>query len=88
MSSNEKVKKAVKDWFSGLVADYYDAGVHILVTQYKCLNLHGDYAASPLNQYIIVFFTSSLPRRVPPKNCFKCMNKWISLGGRSELYGG
>jgi hypothetical protein len=36
--------KMVKDWFSGLVADFYNAGIQKLVTQYdKCLNLHGDY---------------------------------------------
>jgi histone-lysine N-methyltransferase SETMAR len=27
MASNEEVKKTVKDWFSGLVADFYDAGM-------------------------------------------------------------
>jgi hypothetical protein len=38
------VKKTVKDWFSGLVVDFYDAGIQALITQYdKCLNLHGDY---------------------------------------------
>jgi hypothetical protein len=38
------VKKTVKDWFSELVADFYDAGLQKLVTWYdRCLNLHGDY---------------------------------------------
>jgi hypothetical protein len=33
-----------RDWFSGLAADFYDADMQKLVTQYnKCLNLHGDY---------------------------------------------
>jgi hypothetical protein len=43
MGSHEEVKKTVKDWFNGLAADFYDAGVKNLVTRYKCLNLHGDY---------------------------------------------
>jgi hypothetical protein len=43
MGSDEDVKKTVKDWFSGLAADFYDAGIQKLVTRYdKCLNLHGD----------------------------------------------
>jgi hypothetical protein len=33
----------VKDWFNGLEADYYNAGTQTLVTQYKYLNIHGDY---------------------------------------------
>jgi hypothetical protein len=42
--TEEEVKKTVKDWFSGLVANFYDTGIQKLVTQYnKCLNLHGDY---------------------------------------------
>jgi hypothetical protein len=45
MGSNEEIKKTVKDWFNGLMADFYDAGIQKLVTRYdKCLNLHGDYA--------------------------------------------
>jgi hypothetical protein len=32
MSSDEEVKKTVKDWFSELVADFYDAGLQKLVT--------------------------------------------------------
>jgi hypothetical protein len=32
----------VEDWFNGLAADFYDAGIQKLVTRYKCLNLHGD----------------------------------------------
>jgi hypothetical protein len=44
MRSNEEVKKTVKDWFSGLAADSYDAALQILVTRYdSCLTLHGDY---------------------------------------------
>jgi hypothetical protein len=41
MSSDEEVK-TVKDWFSGLAADFCDAGIQKLATRYnKCLNLHG-----------------------------------------------
>jgi hypothetical protein len=29
---NEKVKKMVKDWFNGLAADFYDAGLQKLIT--------------------------------------------------------
>jgi histone-lysine N-methyltransferase SETMAR len=44
MGSNEEVKKTVKDWFNGLAADFYNAGIQKLVARYdKCLNLHGDY---------------------------------------------
>jgi hypothetical protein len=44
MGSDEDVKKMVKDWFTGLAADFYDAGIHKFIIQYdKCLNLHGDY---------------------------------------------
>jgi hypothetical protein len=32
MRSSEEVKKAVKDWFSGLAADFYNAGIQKLVT--------------------------------------------------------
>jgi hypothetical protein len=32
MGNGEKGKTTVKDWFSGLVADFYDAGIHKLVT--------------------------------------------------------
>jgi hypothetical protein len=32
MGSDEEVKKMVKDWFSGLVADLHDAGIQKLVT--------------------------------------------------------
>jgi hypothetical protein len=39
MGSNEEVKKTVKDWFNGLVAEFYDAGIQKLFTLYdKCLN--------------------------------------------------
>lgn len=39
-----KEVKTVKDWFNGLTADFYNAGIQKLVTQYdKCLNLQGDY---------------------------------------------
>jgi hypothetical protein len=44
MGSDEEVKKIFKDWFNGLAADFYDAGIQKLVTQYdKCVNLYGDY---------------------------------------------
>jgi hypothetical protein len=43
MHSDEEMKNMVKDWFRGQAADCYDAGIHKLVTQYKCLNCHGDY---------------------------------------------
>jgi hypothetical protein len=44
IGSNEEVKKTVKDSFSGLVADFYDADIQKLVTRYdKCLSIHGDY---------------------------------------------
>jgi hypothetical protein len=44
MGRGEDVKKMVKDWFSGLVADFYDAGIQKLITRCaKYLNLHGDY---------------------------------------------
>jgi hypothetical protein len=39
----KKLNKTVKDWFNGLAADLYDAGLQKLVTRYKCLYLHGDY---------------------------------------------
>jgi hypothetical protein len=40
----KKLKKTVKNWFNGLAADCYGAGVQKLVTRYdKCLDLHGDY---------------------------------------------
>jgi hypothetical protein len=29
---SKEVKKMVKDWFNGLVADFYDAGIQKLVT--------------------------------------------------------
>jgi hypothetical protein len=32
MDSNEEVKKTVKDWFNGLAADFYYAGIQKLVT--------------------------------------------------------
>jgi hypothetical protein len=32
MGSDEEVKKAVKDWFTRLAADFYDAGMQKLVT--------------------------------------------------------
>jgi hypothetical protein len=44
VGSNEKVKQTVKDWFHGLVADFYDAGIQKLIARYdKCPNLHWDY---------------------------------------------
>jgi hypothetical protein len=42
MGSDEEIQKAVKDWFSGLAADFCDAGIQKLVTRYKCPNLYGD----------------------------------------------
>jgi hypothetical protein len=59
------MKKTIQDWFYGLAAHFYDAGVQKLVTQYKCMSLGGDYVGSPLNYSLTVFFTSSLPMRVP-----------------------
>jgi hypothetical protein len=32
MGSNEEVEKTVKDWVSGLVAGFHDAGIQKLVT--------------------------------------------------------
>jgi hypothetical protein len=32
MGSNEEVKKTVKDWFNGLVAEFYDVGIQKLIT--------------------------------------------------------
>jgi hypothetical protein len=44
MRIDEERKKTVKEWFSGLAADFYDTGKHKLVTRYgKCLNLYRDY---------------------------------------------
>jgi hypothetical protein len=44
MDSNAEVKTTVKEWFSGLAADFYDAGIQKLATRYdKRLSLHGDY---------------------------------------------
>jgi histone-lysine N-methyltransferase SETMAR len=44
MVTSEEVKKAVKDWFSGLAVGFYNAGIHTPITRYdKCLNHHGDY---------------------------------------------
>jgi hypothetical protein len=43
LGRNEGVKEMVKDWFSGLVADFYDSDMKKLVTCYKCLNLQGHY---------------------------------------------
>jgi hypothetical protein len=44
MRSDEEMKKMVKDWFNALAAEFYVAATQKLVTRYKCLNLHGDYA--------------------------------------------
>jgi hypothetical protein len=30
MGNDEEVKKTVKDWFNGLAADFYDAGIQKL----------------------------------------------------------
>jgi hypothetical protein len=44
MCSDEEVKKAVKDWFSEMATDFYNAGIQKLVTLYdKCQHLRGDY---------------------------------------------
>jgi hypothetical protein len=32
MGSDKEVKNMVKDWFSGLMADFYDAGIQKLIT--------------------------------------------------------
>jgi hypothetical protein len=32
MGSVEEVKTTIKDWFNGLAADFYDAGIPKLVT--------------------------------------------------------
>jgi hypothetical protein len=32
MRSDKEVKKTVKDWFNGLAADFYDAGIQKLIT--------------------------------------------------------
>jgi hypothetical protein len=38
------VRKAVKDWLSGLSTEYYDAGMEELIIQYnESLTLCGDY---------------------------------------------
>jgi hypothetical protein len=45
MGNEKEVKKTVKDWFSGLMADFYNTGIWKCGTQYdKCLNLQGDSA--------------------------------------------
>jgi hypothetical protein len=37
-------RRSEKEWFHGLAADFYDAGIQKLVTRYdKCLNVHEDY---------------------------------------------
>jgi hypothetical protein len=42
--SDEEVKKTIKDWFSGLAADFCNAGIQKLIARNdKCLNLHEDY---------------------------------------------
>jgi histone-lysine N-methyltransferase SETMAR len=44
MGSDEEVNKTIRDWFSGVAAEFYSAGTQKLITQYdKCLNLHGNY---------------------------------------------
>jgi hypothetical protein len=49
-SNDEEVKKMVKDWFNGLMADFYDAGIQkLIIRYYKCLNLHGDYTEKLFN---------------------------------------
>jgi hypothetical protein len=40
----KKLRKMVKNWFNGLTADFYGAGIQKLFIRYhKCLILHGDY---------------------------------------------
>jgi hypothetical protein len=43
MGSDEEVKKMITDWFNWLAIDFFDAGIQKLATQYKHLNLHGNY---------------------------------------------
>jgi hypothetical protein len=44
MCSDEEMRKVVKDWFNGCVANFYNAGIQKLVTRYhKCLGVHGEY---------------------------------------------
>jgi len=41
--SNEEEKDAIKEWFSVLVAEAYDKGIHKLIRcTDKCLNVCGD----------------------------------------------
>jgi hypothetical protein len=43
MRSDDDLKKMVKDWFSGLAADFCDAGIQKLVTRCnQCMNIHGN----------------------------------------------
>jgi hypothetical protein len=53
MGIDEEVKKMVKDWFSGLSADIYDAGIQKVVTQYEtCLNFMGTMKKNYLSSVI------------------------------------
>jgi hypothetical protein len=55
MGSHEEVKKTFKDWFSRLVADFCEAGIQKLITQYdNCLNLHGDYVENDLRSVVMM----------------------------------
>jgi hypothetical protein len=42
MGSN-KMKKTVKDWFDGLVTNFYDAGIQKAIIRYITESLHGNY---------------------------------------------
>jgi hypothetical protein len=55
MGRDEEVKKTVKDWFNGLVADFYHAVIQKFITRYdNCLNLHGDYAKKDLRSVVMM----------------------------------
>jgi hypothetical protein len=48
------MKKTVKDWFNGLASDFYDAGIHKLVTRYNnFLNFHQDYVEEYLSSVVM-----------------------------------
>jgi hypothetical protein len=48
IGSHEEVKKMVRDWFNGMAADFYNASIQKLITQYECLNFYGDYSRNDL----------------------------------------
>jgi hypothetical protein len=41
MGSSVEVKKTIRDWFYGLLANFFDAGVQKLGTQYNICILMG-----------------------------------------------